>query len=266
MTCVSAMKRTLWLTTAAMAGACAKEVPIVETQGECGAMFQAQVCTWARMQGDSLIDLGAMVPIASIESSPQDFEMAWPPKPVTALALPAAVQQHTGITHLTIFWEAMGHPPGPYLTPHFDFHFYTISQEQRNAMDCADLSKPQTLPTGYSLPDVTLPPPLVSMIGTSTLVGLCVPQMGMHSLLTTELESTNLFRGTMVVGYYQGKPIFMEPMITKAMLLEKQPFDLAMPAIPGMPGKKPRAFRAEFDQQKQAYRFVFSDFGSGAGS
>jgi hypothetical protein len=258
----SAIKGIPLLAVAALLGACSKETPIVETKGECGTMYQAEVCTWVRMRGDSVVDLGALVPISSIESAPPEGEMTWPPKPVVALALPPAAQQAAGFTHLTIFWEAMGHPPGPYLTPHFDFHFYTISQEQRNAMDCADLSKPQTLPTGYSLPDVALPPPLVSMIGTSTLVGLCVPQMGMHSLLTTELESTNLFRGTMVVGYYQGNPIFVEPMITKAMLLEKQPFDLAMPAVPGMTGSRPRAFRAEYDQQQQAYRFVFSDLGS----
>ena len=263
MTRRSVARGTLALAAAVLIGACSREVPIVETQGECGSMFQAQVCTWARMQGDSVIALGALVPIAGIESAPKDFPMAWPPQPVAALALPAAAQQRSGLTHLTIFWESMGHPPGPYLTPHFDFHFYTISPEQRLAMDCADLSKPSELPAGYALPDVTLPPPMASMIGTGTLIGLCVPQMGMHSLLTTELESTNVFRGTMVIGYYQGKPIFIEPMVTQAMLMEKQPFDLAIPAIPGMEANRPRAFRAEYDQQQQAYRFVFSDFGAG---
>ena len=245
-------------------GACAREVPIVETQGECGIVFQGQVCTWARMQGDSVIDLGALVPVASIENAPADHPIAWPPAPVVALALPAAAQQATGLTHLTIFWEVMGHPPGPYLTPHFDFHFYTVSQDQRMAMDCADLSKPAALPAGYSLPDVTMPPPMAAMIGASTLVGLCVPQMGMHSLLTTELEGTDPFRGTMVIGYYQGKPIFIEPMISKAMLLEQRPFDLAIPEIPGLAGNRPRSFRAEYDGQQRAYRFVFSNFAAGS--
>ena len=181
------------LTLSALGACAAREVPIVETQGECGAMYSAQVCTWARMQGDSVIDIGAMVPVASIESAPHDAAMAWPPAPVTALALPAAAQARTGLTHMTVFWESMGHPPGPYLTPHFDFHFYTVPQEQRLGMDCADLSKPVELAAGYSLPDVTLPPPMAAMTGTATLTGLCVPQMGMHSLLTSELEGTGLF-------------------------------------------------------------------------
>jgi hypothetical protein len=215
------------------------------------------------MQGDSVIDVGAMVPVASIEGAPADHPMAWPPAPSATLALPAAAQAATGLTHLTVFWEAMGHPPGPYLTPHFDFHFYTIASDQRMAMDCSDLSKPAELPAGYALPDVALPPPMASMIGTNTLVGLCVPGMGMHSLLSSELESSDLFRGTMVVGYYQGRPIFVEPMLTKAMLLEQKSFDLAIPNIPGLTGNRPRSFRADYDSTQRAYRFVFSDFATG---
>jgi hypothetical protein len=63
------------------------------------------------------------------------------------------------------------------------------------------------MPAGYSLPDVILPPPLAEMAGVSTLIGLCVQQMGMHSLLTSELESTDTFRGSMVIGYYHGTPL-----------------------------------------------------------
>ncbi len=257
----AAAKSVVGFVVVAALGACApKEVPIVEHRGDCVEVFQAQVCTWARMRGDSVIDAGAMVPLAMIENAPKDYPMAWPPAPLASIPLPQAAQQATGLKHLTVYWESMGHPPGPYLTPHFDFHFYTVSAEQRTAMDCADLSKPSALPAGYSLPDVTLPPPMAAMIGSSSLIGLCVPGMGMHSLLTTELESTDLFRGTMVVGWYQGKPIFIEPMLTKAMLMERRSFDLPIPSIPGLTGNSPRAFRAEYDEQQKVYRFVFTDF------
>lgn len=259
-----AVKCSLTLMVVGTLGACAKAVPIVETQGECGSLFEAQVCTWARMQGDSVIDIGATIPVAGIESAPADYAMAWPPEAVAVLALPAPAQQQAGLTHLTVYWEAMGHPPGPYLTPHFDFHFYTISNDQRMAIDCGDLSKPAVLASGYSLPDVALPPPLVAMTGVDTLVGLCVPGMGMHSLLTTELESSETFRGTLVVGYYQGKHILIEPMITRAMLLERKSFDLAVPPIPGILGNQPHAFRAEYDSAQGTYRFVFSSFSPGS--
>jgi hypothetical protein len=68
----------------------------------------------------------------------------------------------------------------------------------------------------------------------------------------------------MVVGYYRGKAIFIEPMLTRAMLLEKKSFDLPIPVIPGLEGTYPRVFHAEYDAQSNAYRFVFSDFRSGA--
>jgi len=244
-------------------GACAKETPIVETPGECADVFGGQVCTWARMKGDSVVDAGATVAIASIENAPPEGAMTWPPTAAAVLKMPASVQQQTGFTHFTMYWEAMGHPPGPYLTPHFDFHFYTMSPESRMAIDCVDLSKPSALPAAYALPDVDLPPPMAEMTGTPSLVGLCVPQMGMHALPASELESANLFRGTMVIGYDKAQPIFIEPMITKAMLEEKAGFDLPIPGIPGMSGNYAHAFHAEYDAQQGAYRFVFSGFSSG---
>jgi hypothetical protein len=84
--------------------------------------------------------------------------------------------------------------------------------------------------------------------------------MGMHSLPAADLAATTPFRGTMVIGYWKTKPIFIEPMISKAMLLEKKSFELSIPSVPGMTGPHPTTFRAEFDEQAQTYRFVFSGF------
>jgi hypothetical protein len=226
--------------------ACAKEVPVVEVMGECADVYQAELCTWARMQGTTVVAVGATVPLASIENAPDDEHMVWPPVGAAALRMPESGQQQAGLTEVTVFWEPHGHPPGPYLTPHFDFHFYTITPADRAAIDCIDETK------------------LAEMAGESTLIGLCVAQMGMHSLLTSELESTDAFRGSMVIGYYHGTPIFIEPMLTRALLLEKRSFDLPIPSIPGMAGRYPRAFHAEYDAQQQLYHFVFSDFAPGA--
>jgi hypothetical protein len=248
---------------AVVSGACAKAVPVVEVAGECGDFFQGKVCTWARMQGDSVLDIGADVPISSIENAPKDHPMTWPPTAVATLALPAAAQARTGLTQLTVYWEAGGHPPGAFLTPHFDFHFYTVAPAEKAAMDCVNRTRPAALAAGYALPDIPLPPPMAAMTGVDTLFGLCVPQMGMHSLLATELESTTPFRGSMVIGYYGGKPIFIEPMVTQTMLMEKAPFDLAIPTIPGLAGNYPRAFHAAFNPEQQSYRFVFSGFAAG---
>jgi hypothetical protein len=245
-------------------GACAKPPSVVLVNGPCGDAYQAHICTWARMQGTTVVDVGVTVPVAAVENAPADEPMVWPPVPVAALGLPDSAQGPAGITEFTMFWDPMGHPPTPYLTPHFDFHFYLTPPGERASIDCLDITKPVTLPAGYELPDEPLPPPMVQLTGVSTLVGVCVPQMGMHSLLATELQSQTPFRGSMVIGYYHGKPIFIEPMLSRAMLLEKQSFDLAIPTIPGASGSYPRVFHAEYDAQQNAYRFAFSDFRSGA--
>lgn len=240
--------------------ACEREKTVAEVSGQCVDAYQGQVCTWATMQGDEVVELGATVPIASIENAPAEEEMVWPPVPVAVDSLPAAARQESGFTNMTMYWESGGHPPGPYLTPHFDFHFNLISSAEREAIDCADTSKPANVPAAYSLPDVPLPPPMVQLTGVSALIGLCAPKMGMHALLTKEMESSELFRGTLVIGYYHDKPIFIEPMLTREMLLERKSFTLPIPQIPGLTSAHPTAFRADYDADKQAYRFVFSGF------
>jgi hypothetical protein len=249
---------------AIVVGACSKDTPVVEVKGPCADVYKASVCTWAKTQGDSLLEVGAVVPIASIENSPAQPPMVWPPAPVAVLDIPEAARQKSGLVHFTMYWEGGGHPPGAYMTPHFDFHFNTIASSERSAIDCADLSKPTALPTAYALPDIPLPPDVAKMMGVPALIGLCVPQMGMHAIPASELESKEPFRATMVVGYAHGKPIFIEPMLTNTMLMEKKPFDLAIPQIPGLAGAHPTKFHADYDAMKQEYRMIFSAFATGS--
>jgi hypothetical protein len=71
-----------------------------------------------------------------------------------------------------------------------------------------------------------------------------------------------MMRSTENSGYYNRRPIFMEPMIARATLLERRGFDLEVPDVPGRPAgtRYPTRFRADYDTTAQAYRFVFSDF------
>jgi len=249
---------------AAFLCSCAKpEVAVVEVKGDCGDVYKAQVCTWAHTQGTTVVDVGATVPIASIENAPAAGSMAWPPVADAILKVPASATAASGLTDMTIYWEADGHPPGPYMAPHWDFHFYTVPSADRMAIDCKDSSKPAALPAGYGLIDVTLPPDMAKMIGVSTLVGICVPGMGMHSLPSAELDGTAPFHGDMVVGYYKTKPVFIEPMLTKAMLMEKKSFDLPIADVPGLAGSYPHTFHATYDSTAQSYRFTFSGFAAG---
>jgi hypothetical protein len=229
--------------------ACTKERLV---QGECKPFNGVNVCTWGRMSGKTLVAFGATVPVGAIENAPPEVPMAWPPKMDAMVALPAAVDSAVGFKNLTIYWEPHGHPPGPYLVPHFDFHFNNISAADLAKVDCADSAKPAVLPGSYELPDVTIP-----QLGT--LVGICVPGMGMHALPGAELHDTTSFQKTMVVGYYHKWPIFVEPMITRATLLERKSFQIEVLDVPGEPAGVilPARFEAVYDSTAHSYEFTF---------
>jgi len=120
----------------------------------------------------------------------------------------------SGYDHVVIDWNPTGHiPPGVYDTPHFDFHFYLISAEQREKITAKgeDLARahrapaPELIPEGYILPE-----------------GTEVPRMGAHAIDTTAPEFNKLpFTKTFIYGFYDGKMIFLEPMMTKAFLETK---------------------------------------------
>ena len=241
-----------------------KEASISEITGACADVHKSEICTWAKMQGDTVLEVGATVPIGSIENAPADTTMVWPPVPLATLDIPEVAQQKSGMKNLTVHWEPHGHPTPTFLTPHFDFHFNGISPAELDAIDCKDLTKPASLPAGYALPDFDLPPDMTKMMGVKTMVGLCVPKMGMHAVTAADVERTEPFQGSMIVGYNSGKPIFFEPMISKALLMQKQSFDLPMPAIADWTGTQASKFHAEYDAQKQEYRLIFSGFSAGS--
>ena len=230
---------------------CAKKNQVV--QGECRPVNGADVCAWGETAGATLVSFGATVPVGAIENAPLDAPMVMPPVRAATIPLPEAVATATGFKTLTVYWEAHGHPPAPFMVPHFDFHFYTMTGAEVDVIDCADSTKAAQLPGTYQLPDIAIP-------GMGTLIGLCVPQMGMHALPAADLSGTAPFQHSMVMGYYHGASIFVEPMISRAALMERHSFDLDVPAVAGLPAgvHHPTHFRAEYDSTAQSYRFVFT--------
>lgn len=222
-------------------------------QGECQEVFGGEVCTWGTIVGDVVVEFGATVPMAMVENAPPEGEMVFPPPSIGRVALPEEVATATGFDHLGMNWEPHGHPPGLFLTPHFDFHFYTIDPERVEAIDCVDLSKPAETAPGYTLPDIEIPE-------LGELVGLCVPSMGMHAMLETELDDTVPFGASMILGYYEQGLIFLEPMIAQAKLGEAMSFTMDVPTVqaPGAGVKWPASFEAVYDEAARTYRFVFS--------
>lgn len=222
----------------------------------CAMVMDSEVCGWVTMEGDHAVELGATIPISLIESVPLDAEMTWPPRALARIELPEEARTALGIDYLGINWEAHGHPPATFMTPHFDFHFYNVTRDAVSSIDCSDLTKPSAAPEGYVLPDIDVP-------GMGTLVGLCVPLMGMHALPAGDVGAAGPFGASMIVGYYGGKPIFFEPMVSRELLLQRKDFSLPLPAVANLPAgvRYPRELHAKYDEATAAYRLVATGFG-----
>lgn len=237
----------------AVAAITLEDAPLTST--ECATVLGSDVCTWVVMEQGQATELGASIPIALIEAVPTDVEMVWPPVALANVSFPVEARRALGIDHLGLNWEAHGHPPTSFLTQHFDFHFYSVSEHEIASIDCVDEAKPDVLPGSYALPDIDVP-------GMGRFVGLCVPAMGMHAMPAGEVDDVDPFEATMMVGYYGSEPIFFEPMVARDLLLRRADFTLPMPAVHGLPEgvRYPREFRAEYDDGSEVYRLIFAGF------
>ncbi len=147
------------------------------------------------------------------------------------LALPSEAAG-TGYDHASVSWNPAGHTPeGVYDVPHFDFHFYAIDNAARNAITAAgeDLERAHKAPEPALMPaDYVLPP------------GTEVPKMGAHAIDPGSAEFQHQpFTQTFLYGFYDGKVIFTEPMITLDFLQSR-------PNV-STPVKQPQAYDPGFD-------------------
>ena len=174
-------------------------------------------------------------------------------------------------------WNPGGHePPGVYDTPHFDFHFYTITKAERDAIDPADpryADRANRMPAADLVPqfnDVPRPP------GTP-VAATAVPRMGVHMVdvrspelqaLLGRPEAYRPFTATFIHGAWDGRVTFWEPMITRAHLLAKRAasdpsvrdelIELPLPKRYEVPGHYPLAYRIAWDAQAREYRVALA--------
>ena len=234
--------------------------------GETASLYDGPISTWARLGSDGEIrEVGLTIALAVAENAPVDPHEASDEnghahsEPSVQAAFPAAVKDATYFDHVSVDFVPGGHPPEPYLLPHFDIHFYGISTPKQLAIDCSDDTKPAAslLPIHYIL---------VTTDGTPAGPADCVPEMGQHAadITSPELDpaSGETFTKTMILGYYGGAFVFFEPMITRDYLLGRQSFEMPVPDAhqPGDWTLYPRSFRGQYDPDDDTYRFIWSDF------
>lgn len=141
----------------------------------------------------------------------------------TVLPLPARIAGRTDIPFgwVMLNWNPRGHPPEPRTPPHFDIHFYSITQKALREirvgpcgifMNCEDFER------------AIKPVPAKYVHGDHVGVDAAVGEMGNHLIdsKTPEFgEPPRPFTHTWIYGAYDGRIIFHETMITRAFLLSK---------------------------------------------
>ena len=192
------------------------------------------------------------------------------------LQLPA--RHGTPYRFVQLDWNPGGHePPGVYDTPHFDFHFYTITQSERDAIDPAVVGEAEFTARGNRLPPeaeraetyVPLSPPGGPLV--------MVPRMGVHwaTVHAPELqglmgrpEAARPFTTTFLRGSWDGRVTFDEPMVTRAFILGRKTAAAAAQRDSVMPltaaprvraaGHYPTAYRVAYDARAREYRIALT--------
>ena len=179
------------------------------------------------------------------------------------LALPAQAPAPYQFAELD--WNPQGHvPAGVYDVPHFDFHFYTITQSARDAIDPAN---PNFAAEANNLPTGSFVPPFYIVPGPPAAVA--VPHMGVHWLDVRSPELQNLlgnpagyqpFTKTFIYGSWNGAFTFLEPMVTRAYLLSQPDVTspISVPAQYAQSGWYPTTYHVTYDAQAKEYRVALS--------
>lgn len=161
--------------------------------------------------GGAPVELGIALTPGALQGLPAHAMMT-----ETVLPLPAGASI-APYTHAVLNWNPMGHePPGIYDTPHFDFHFYALDRSIQAAITCAG--------DDHAVCLAPVDPSLVPADYVGGPEG--VPTMGWHWVDPRSPEFNGQpFTSTYIYGYYGGRLTFVEPMVTRELLLSGRTFE-----------------------------------------
>jgi hypothetical protein len=179
--------------------------------------------------------------------------------------------------HFVINWNPAGHMPADvYDVPHFDLHFYMISNEERMAFEPAtadtmcsvpnwpdDGGEQLALVSCETFEEATIPLPADQMPPEYLDVGDVAPGMGNHLIdsQAPEIADGEPFTYTWIYGTYGGRLTFGEPMITIDFLEERNEevcAEIAMPQAMSEPGFYPSEYCIRYMDGETEGTFVVS--------
>lgn len=167
-------------------------------------------------------------------------------------ALPSQASA-TVYKHAVINWNPLGHPPAMvYTVPHFDFHFYTITDAERAAIVLGS----------EELAAKMVRQPAAEFVPAGYVAGPASVGMGMHwrDPASPELNGQP-FTHTFIYGSYDGAFIFGEPMVAKAYLETKAAAvvtPVKLPAQYGARGYQGTSYTVAYDAVAKEYRIALT--------
>jgi len=173
------------------------------------------------------------------------------PLPTTddfVLGLPGQADA-TVFDHVTLDWNSHGHDAQHgFDVPHVDVHFYMVDPATVDTIDPfvpGYLEKAPRLPDPKYLPEGYEP-------GNDPLFGT-VPRMGLHWLDGTQHD--HRFTETVLHGTWDGRHIFVEPMMTREWLQSRPELheELGQPAAYQYTGLYPTTYSVTWDDAEQEY-------------
>jgi len=190
-----------------------------------------------------------------------------PPSPAAAtlmLNMPDEAKV-VGFDHVMLDWNPAGHEPDHvYTLPHFDFHFYSVTEaDQMSIMP----NTPNFETRASLLPDAQFAPAgyvPANALANAPAAAATVPMMGLHWVDGSAMElHGQTFTSTFLWGSFDGRFIFLEPMITKAYIesVKTVPSNsivmpLKAPAKFQRPGYYPDRYSITWDASAKEYLIV----------
>ncbi|TPE40625.1 hypothetical protein [Pontibacter mangrovi] len=199
--------------------------------------------SYAEVSGSRLISLGIAISEDAMKSLPNEMQDVILPLPASVPAMPTKL--------IMLDYMPEGHePPGIYDVPHFDFHFYKITNQERlailpeNTEEFNNFPDPAYLPAGY-------------------VPAGAVPFMGMHWVDSASPELHGQpFTHTFIYGSYDGKVTFYEPMVALSFFTENVDMTapIKQPQRWDPPGVYPNFYSIYHDTDKNLYKVELSGF------
>lgn len=200
--------------------------------GQPASVGQGQIATFVTLDsGGNPASVGVRFTNGMLSGLPDDDTE-------TVLQFPEAAKA-TPLDHFVLNWNPHGHePPGIYSAPHFDFHFYTVPENEvaavqagscTSAQDSRIPNPPGSVPlTCDSFATAMQALPADMMPAGYQMMTAVAPNMGNHLVDPASPEFNGKpFTYTWIYGAYGGKLTFLEPMVTKAFLEKSE--DIAVP-------------------------------------